>query len=70
VDVLALKPAEDGNGYILRLAENNGIAACVHIDLPLLGRELDVQLSAWEIRTLYLPKEAEKDAYEVLITEY
>ena len=69
-DVLALKPAEDGAGYILRLAENVGKAACVHIDLPLLGRKIETQLGAWEIKTMLLPENEQEAVREVLLTEF
>ena len=69
-DVLALKPAEDGKGYILRLAENKGAAERVCIDLPLLNRKVETDFGAWEIKTLYLPKDEAEAVREVLITEY
>ena len=69
VDVLALKPAEDGKGCILRLGENIGEKAHLCIDLPLLSRKIETDIGAWEIKTLYLPGEAEQPAKEVLLTE-
>ena len=70
VDLLAIKRAEDGNGHILRLAETTGSTQPLRIDLPLLNRTLDTTLTAWEIKTLFLPENADEAVREVLITEY
>ena len=69
VDVGAFKRAEDGNGYILRVCETVGRPVRTHIDIPLLARKLEVELGAFEIRTLYVPDEAAQRVRAVLLTE-
>ena len=53
--VTALKQAEDGNGYILRLTEYDGIGGSLRLQL---GAEapVTVQMAPYEIKTLrFLP---------------
>ena len=69
VDVGAFKRAEDGNGYILRVCETVGRPVRTHIDIPLLARKLEVELGAFEIRTLYVTDDAAQRVRAVLLTE-
>ena len=52
VPMTAAKPAEDGDGYIIRLFEPTGTARSVTLLLPLFGIERKVELSPFEIKTL------------------
>ena len=47
IELQALKPAEDGNGFIVRLAETSGTAA--DIAATVLGTEIAVKLPAYGI---------------------
>ena len=51
-----LKPAEDGNGSILRVREPDGKAAHAHIRLAVEGTELDLQFKPFEIKTCRITK--------------
>jgi alpha-mannosidase len=56
VMVSALKQAEDGNGYILRLYESMGEAAEVRIRIPCLYIDETLAFAPFEIRTFRLVK--------------
>jgi alpha-mannosidase len=56
VMVSALKQAEDGNGYILRLYESMGEAAEAQIRIPCLGINDSIRFAPFEIRTFRLTK--------------
>lgn len=53
VEVLALKPAENGEGSILRLRESAGSAT--HARIRFHGREFSLDLEAYELATFRLP---------------
>lgn len=65
----ALKRAEDGGGWIVRLAGTGDQACRVSLSMPLLGRSLEIDMPALGIRTLYLPDDPGYPAREVLLTE-
>jgi hypothetical protein len=62
--VSAIKSSEDGDGYIVRIAEGFGISHTA--TLLWFGRSFDIDISAYEIKTL---KITDKGIEEVLITE-
>lgn len=47
----AFKPAEDGNGYILRCHETAGKSANADISIPALGISCNVSFAPQEIKT-------------------
>ncbi len=49
-ELMAVKPAEDGDGFVLRIAEKNGQAACA--DIGLYDRSLRADVNPYEIKTL------------------
>lgn len=67
--VTALKRAEDGGGWIVRLAGVGAAAGEVELDAPLLGRRWAVTLPSFGIRTCYLPDDPEAPVRTVLLTE-
>ena len=67
IAVWAFKRAEDGCGHILRLAEATGAPQRANAELPLLGRTIALSFGAYEVKTLYLPKDGA--VREVLLTE-
>ncbi len=52
VEITALKQAEDGNGWIVRLFEPSGSAQTVELDMPALGIKTTQSLAPFEIKTL------------------
>ena len=54
VSLSALKRAEDGNGYILRLFEAQGKKATAHIQLPALNVDAKIPFKPFEIKTFRL----------------
>ena len=66
----AIKRSEDGQGYILRLSERDGKAVSVKVCLSAMKRELECELEAFEIKTLYIPDQAGLQVKNVLITEW
>jgi alpha-mannosidase len=52
VQLTAMRPSQDGKSLIVRLFESTGKARKAKISLPLLKAEAEVELGAFEIRTL------------------
>ena len=69
IQLLAFKPAESGDGHILRLVEATGRPQQAKIALPLLNREFALEFSPYQIHTIHLPADPELPPKEVLITE-
>jgi len=65
----ALKRAEDGKGWILRISETVGRAVETTIAAPLFGRTIPASFTPFELKTLYLPDDASAPVREVLLTE-
>lgn len=65
----ALKKAEDGGGYILRVYECDGCETQAEISLPALGRTFIADFSPCEIKTFYLPKERDLSVRETNFLE-
>ena len=69
LDVSVLKLSEDGDGWVLRCVETLGQKASGKVDLALLGRVLEIEMSPWEIATFYIPGEADQPALKVNLLE-
>lgn len=52
---IALKGAEDGSGYILRLCEQQGKTLDTTVELPVLGRRWCVHFSPYQIQSFHIP---------------
>ncbi len=70
ISVGALKRAEDDNGYILRVVETTGKATKTTLAAPMFGRNIELSFGAMEIKTLFVPDEADAPVKEVMITEW
>jgi len=68
VTVSAVKRAEDGGGWVLRIVETHGRACQARLAVPFLQRDLTSRLGAFEIKTLYLPDDG-SPARTVNLTE-
>jgi len=66
----ALKRAEDEKGYVIRLQNTSDQSQSAQLHLPLLKRELTLELRPWEIRSCYLPDDANLPVRDVLLTEF
>lgn len=69
VDVSVIKRAEDGCGWVIRLSETTGQPRSAHIIASFACRELDVSLTPFQLKTLYLPDDASLPVHETLLTE-
>jgi len=69
VDVGAFKRAENDLGYVLRISETVGRAAQTRVSIPLLGRELQLDFTPFEIKTIFLPDDRQLPERDVLISE-
>jgi len=67
VNLTAVKPAEDGNGYVVRISEMDGRNA--DVKLIIVGCNLDISVAPYEIKTLRISgsgKVSETDMLEGL----
>jgi alpha-mannosidase len=69
VVVTVLKAAEDGDGLVLRAYETAGAATTARVELPLLGRTLDLEFDANEIKTVRVPRVASQPVRETDLLE-
>ncbi|HZG55999.1 alpha-mannosidase [Paenibacillus sp.] len=69
VAAVALKEAEEGDGWILRCYETAGLAAEAEIELPMLGRRWSAAFGRCEIKTFHLPSDAAMPVREVDLVE-
>ena len=69
VVVTAFKPAEDGNGCVLRLFETAGRDTIARISLPFLGRTWTVDLGACAIMTYRIPEDPQEAVFETDLIE-
>lgn len=60
VQLAAMKEAQDGKGFILRLFEPTGTPRATTLSLPALGLSLDVRLGPFEIKTFRLEPQTRK----------
>jgi alpha-mannosidase len=49
--VTVLKPAEDGQGLIVRAQETAGQPARTTLKMVLIGREFPIELGPWQVKT-------------------
>ncbi|WP_308638322.1 alpha-mannosidase [Paenibacillus silvisoli] len=71
VTVTAFKPAEDGDGYVLRCYETCGRRADdVRIEFPALNRTWTTQLGRCEIKTFRIPVDPSRDVTELNLIEF
>ena len=70
VMVTVLKQAEDSDGLILRAFETSGAFAHASIRLPKLGREIEANFGANEIKTFFIPFDAPKAIMETNLLEW
>lgn len=69
VNVSVLKLSEDGGGWVVRCVETLGRSASGKVELELLGRSVEMEMSPWEIATFYLSKDKGKPAVKVNLLE-
>ncbi|MGI6238827.1 MAG: alpha-mannosidase [Christensenellales bacterium] len=69
ISVGAFKRAEDGAGYVLRLTETQGLPVQAQVDLKLVDRKFAVNLTPYELKTLYIPDDLAREITEILVTE-
>lgn len=65
----AVKRAEDGGGYIVRMAETLGRPAKTELSAPVFGRNIPLEFSALEIKTIFVPDDPDGQTREVPLTE-
>ncbi|HEU4743684.1 MAG TPA: glycosyl hydrolase-related protein, partial [Anaerolineales bacterium] len=70
VMVTVLKQAEDGDGIVLRAFETCGSAAHASIRLPKLGRVIEADFGANEIKTFFIPSGSSKTIIETNLLEW
>ncbi|MEM2390374.1 MAG: glycosyl hydrolase-related protein, partial [Ignisphaera sp.] len=64
-----LKLSEESNDLILRLVEYCGIETEAYIDIPILGREIGIEIKPFEIKTLRIPLDKDKPVVECNLLE-
>jgi len=65
----AFKRSENGNGYILRIAEATGRSQKASVDFTLLNRSFDLAFAPFEIKTVLIPDDPSEAVREVPLTE-
>ena len=70
VMVTVLKQGEDGDGVVLRAFETSGATARASIQLPKLGRVIEAEFGANEIKTFLIPHDAAKEVIETNLLEW
>jgi alpha-mannosidase len=70
VMVTVLKSAEDGDGFVLRAFETSGALTRASIRLPKLGRIIEVNFGANEIKTFLIPHDPAKAVLETNLIEW
>ncbi len=70
VMVTVLKQAEDGDGLVLRAFETSGAAIRASIRLPKLGRVIEADFGANEIKTFLIPRYAAREVIETNLLEW
>jgi alpha-mannosidase len=69
VVVTVLKAGEDGGGYVVRGYESAGRETDARIELPLLGRTLELRFGANEIKTVFVPSDEAQPVRETNLLE-
>jgi alpha-mannosidase len=70
VIVSALKKAEDGNGWIVRLYETAGRETRAILQLPLFKRKVEAAFKPCEIKTFFIPGDLQQPVKEVNLLEW
>ncbi len=70
ISVGALKRAEDGNGWILRLHETIGEETDVTVRAPMFGREWKLHFTPMDIQSVFIPDDSALPVRQVLFTEW
>lgn len=70
VVISAIKPAEDGHGWVLRAHETGGrpVSEC-RFDLPVLGRSWIADFTPHQIRTFFIPSASDAPIREMNLIE-
>jgi hypothetical protein len=61
--------AEDGDGFILRAYETNGIETAAEFELPILNRKWKANFKKGEIKTFFLSDDENETVKEVSFLE-
>jgi alpha-mannosidase len=69
VSIAAIKPAEDGEGWIVRAAEWFGKKAKAEFSLPMLDRSWTAAFGPWQIKTFLVPQRRGSKVREVNLIE-
>jgi alpha-mannosidase len=69
VYVTAIKPAEDGGGWIVRAAEWHGKATTAKLALPTLKRRWSAKFGPWQLKTFFVPARASAKVREANLIE-
>lgn len=69
VTAIALKEAEEGNAYILRLCEQQGADTTATISLPLIDRQWTADFGHYQIKTFRIPFDQAAPITEVNLLE-
>ncbi|HWJ32857.1 MAG TPA: glycoside hydrolase family 38 C-terminal domain-containing protein [Gaiellaceae bacterium] len=67
--VTVVKLAEDGDAVVLRAVETSGRETTEAIDLPLLGRSVELTFRAGEIKTVLVPRDRAEPVRETNLLE-
>lgn len=65
----ALKMAEDGQGYVVRMHEGHGLETVTTVQFPRWQRSVNLKFRPFEIKTVYIPYAKELEPWEVNFLE-
>ena len=68
--VSVLKRAEDDDAVVVRAHETAGHASHASVELPLLGRTLELEFGPHEIKTVRVPRDPDEPVREVSLLEW
>ncbi|NLP12840.1 hypothetical protein GX408_20770 [bacterium] len=69
IAAVAIKPAEEGDGFILRCLELDGRETNAHLLLPMIGREVTAHFRPCEIKSFFIPFQTTRAIAEVNLLE-
>jgi alpha-mannosidase len=69
VQIGVLKIAEEGQDIIVRCRETSGGNANTVLKIPFLGREIDLRLTPWQVKTLRIPRDIDLPVHETNFLE-
>ncbi|MDN3352060.1 alpha-mannosidase [Actinomadura sp. DC4] len=69
VVITVLKRAEDGDGYVVRGYETDGVAGTATLHLPFLRRTVLAEFEPHEIKTLFVPDDRDEPVVETDLLE-